>query len=108
LIVRNHVTNVLIFQWSKGILTNLFQKSVKNKSNCNSLGIFTDYQKIYFVSDVPEDKQPVYFAITEITETGFTCENPQHEFPKKIMYRKEGNQLKAIISGDGKAFTLLF
>jgi hypothetical protein len=24
------------------------------------------------------------------------------------MYRKEGNQLKAIISGDGKAFTLLF
>jgi hypothetical protein len=47
------------------------------------------------VSDVPEDKQPVYFAITEITETGFTCENPQHDFPKKIMYRKEGNQLKA-------------
>jgi hypothetical protein len=72
------------------------------------LKIIVEKDKIYYVSDVPENKQPVYFTITEITDTGFTCENPQHDFPKKIAYWKEGDKLSATISGDGKEFTFLF
>jgi hypothetical protein len=63
---------------------------------------------IYYVADVPENKQPVYFKLTEITENGFVCENQQHDFPKKISYALEGANLKAQISGDGKSFDYLF
>lgn len=63
---------------------------------------------IYYVADVPQNKQPVYFKLTDITETGFVCENPQHDFPKKITYALTGNQLKATISGNGRAFDYIY
>ncbi|HEV8284256.1 MAG TPA: DUF6265 family protein [Chitinophagaceae bacterium] len=63
---------------------------------------------IYYVADVPENKQPVFFKLTEISENGFVCENPEHDFPKKISYQKEGNKLKATISGDGKSIDYFF
>jgi hypothetical protein len=63
---------------------------------------------LYYVADVPENKARVYFLLTEITGNGFTCENPQHDFPKKIVYLKDGKHLKATISGDGKSRDFLF
>jgi hypothetical protein len=63
---------------------------------------------LYYVADVPENKQPIYFKFTAITNTGFVCENPQHDFPKKITYELEGEKLKAQISGNGKAMDYIF
>lgn len=63
---------------------------------------------IYYVSDVPENPSPVSFKITAIHSNGFTCENPSHDFPKKITYLLNGKSLKATISGDGKAVDFLF
>jgi len=63
---------------------------------------------IYYVADVPENKQPVLFRFTALTDNSFVCENPQHDFPKKIMYEKTGDTLKAIISGNGKSIEYLF
>jgi hypothetical protein len=63
---------------------------------------------IYYVADVPENKQLVYFKLTAITNNSFTCENPQHDFPKKITYNKDGFILKATISGNGKSIDYLF
>ena len=63
---------------------------------------------IAYVADVPENKKLVYFKLTEITKTGFVCENPDHDFPKKISYQLEGRKLKAQISGDGKVIEYLF
>lgn len=63
---------------------------------------------IYYVADVPENQQPVYFKLTSVTSTGFVCENPQHDFPKKISYQLDGANLKAQISGDGKSMDFLF
>lgn len=63
---------------------------------------------IAYVADVPENQKLVYFKLTEITETGFVCENPDHDFPKKISYQLEGNKLKTQISGDGKVIDYLF
>jgi len=40
------------------------------------------------------------FKFTEQTDTSFTCVNPKNEFPKKIKYYLEKNQLKATISND--------
>lgn len=63
---------------------------------------------LYYVADVPENKQPVYFKMTEITSTGFVCENPQHDFPKKISYQVDGVNLKAQISGDSQVMDFIF
>jgi hypothetical protein len=64
--------------------------------------------KIYYVADVPENKKLVYFGITQLNDGGFTCENPDHDFPKKISYKLEGNRLTAVVSGDGKSIVYLF
>jgi Domain of unknown function (DUF6265) len=63
---------------------------------------------IYYVADVPQNKSEVLFKFTELSEHGFVCENPQHDFPKKIAYTLDDNKLKAIISGDGKIMEYLF
>lgn len=64
----------------------------------------------YYVPDVPENQGPVSFKITEFNDTGFTAENPTHDFPKKIkyVYSKNENQLTATISGDGKTIDFQF
>jgi hypothetical protein len=64
--------------------------------------------KIFYVADVPENRSEVWFEFTELTETGFVCENPKHDFPKKISYSVNGVNLKATISGDGKSIDYLF
>ena len=63
---------------------------------------------IYYVADVPENKEPVFFKFISLTNDGFICENPGHDFPKKIEYKLTGDKLKATISGDGKAIDYFF
>lgn len=63
---------------------------------------------LFYVADVPENQKPVFFRVTEIKQNSFTCENPDHDFPKKIAYSLQVNKLQATISGDGKAIEYLF
>lgn len=63
---------------------------------------------IYYIADVEENKQPVYFKLVETGSTGFVCENPTHDFPKKIVYRLKKNSLTVTISGDGRSQDYLF
>ncbi len=63
---------------------------------------------ICYVADVPENKEPVYFRFTSLTGNSFVCENPAHDFPKKISYSLDGRKLTAIVSGDGKEIVYLF
>ncbi len=64
---------------------------------------------LFYVAEVSHNAEPTYFKITEISENGFVCENPQHDFPKKIEYKLEtGEKLTAIISGDGKAIPFVY
>lgn len=64
--------------------------------------------KLFYVADVPENKTEVPFGFTALTKNSFVCENPSHDFPKKIEYTRDGNQLKAVISGNGKSIEYLF
>ncbi len=58
---------------------------------------------LYYVVRVTGEKQPTYFKLTALSTDGFVCENPQNEFPKKISYKRKGNNLKAVISGGGQS-----
>jgi hypothetical protein len=63
---------------------------------------------IFYVADVPENKEAIYFKLTKIDPRGFICVNAQHDFPKKIEYLLNGRKLTVVISGDGKSQEYLF
>ncbi len=58
---------------------------------------------VYYVADTPQNPQPVHFKLTESSDTGFVFENPAHDFPQKIAYRRDGNKLNARVSAGDKA-----
>jgi Domain of unknown function (DUF6265) len=72
------------------------------------LKIITKDNEVYYVADVPGNKELTYFKFTELTSTGFVCEDPEHDFPKKIFYQVNGTKLKATISGNGKSIDYFF
>lgn len=67
-----------------------------------------DHNALYFVADLTENPKPVYFKITSTTQNEFTCENPEHDFPKKIHYRRKAKELVVTISGNGKSIEYRF
>jgi hypothetical protein len=58
--------------------------------------------KIFFVADVPHNQKEVFFEIIKWSKNGFTAENPQHDFPKKIIYKRKKNLLRVTISSGKK------
>ncbi|MEQ9376778.1 MAG: DUF6265 family protein [Imperialibacter sp.] len=72
------------------------------------LSIVVENGGIYYIADVPENKAPVLFQFTQLSDQGFVCENPTHDFPKKIAYKLEGDRLEVQISGDGQAVDFEF
>lgn len=63
----------------------------------------------FYAPDVAGDQPEVLFKITRLDKTGFTAENPQHDFPKIIRYELVSpTSLKAQIEGDGKVIPFYF
>ena len=73
-----------------------------------TLQIIVRNDRIYYVADVEENTEPVYFECTEITGKGIVFENEAHDFPKKITYTLTGNQLKVVVSGNKKSINFEF
>lgn len=69
--------------------------------------IKTEEQWNYIVQ-LQDAKPPTVFKVTKIEMTGFTCENLDNEFPKKVRYAKVQNGMNAVISGDGKVILFQF
>jgi len=63
---------------------------------------------IFYTVVITGEKKPVCFKLTEISDDSFTCENPKHDFPKKITYSRNGNHAKAVISGNGQSIDYVF
>ena len=51
----------------------------------------------------PRGKTPVSFPLVASSAGEAVFENPQHDYPTRIHYRREGNKLTAIVSGPGGA-----
>jgi hypothetical protein len=63
----------------------------------------------YYIPDVAGPQGPIEFKITSFDENSFTAENPKHDFPKKIMYKKiNDQQLEATISSGTKSISYSF
>jgi len=50
----------------------------------------------------PKGRAPATpFTATRITESEAIFENPEHDFPKRLAYRLDGDELRVEVSGDG-------
>ena len=98
--------------WSKKSASELTGRGVSLKGAdttfVEKLQIVAKDGKLFYVADVPENNSQTWFEFTEVTDKGFVCENPKHDFPKKIVYQLDGPSLKATISGDGTSMDYLF
>ncbi len=47
------------------------------------------------------------FGVTSSKDWSVVFENPEHDFPKRIEYRKKGDALTVDVTADGAGFTLL-
>jgi hypothetical protein len=47
----------------------------------------------------PSGQAPATFLSTEVTDARVVFENPQHDFPQRVGYRREGTELAAWIEG---------
>lgn len=53
----------------------------------------------------PSGQQTASFTSTTVDDSSFTVENPQHDFPERIMYRRRGaDSLIARIEGGTRGF----
>ena len=98
--------------WTKVSELKLSGKGVTLKGKevifTENLELIVKGNDIFYVVTVTGETKPVFFRLTAIADDGFTCENPKHDFPKKITYSLSGNHAKAVISGDGKSVDYIF
>jgi hypothetical protein len=57
---------------------------------------------IFYVA-MPGGNPPTDFKMKSVTATRVEFENPKHDFPQRIVYRLDGSQLCAEVSGPGKS-----
>lgn len=78
----------------------------KNRTVSNGQTVFFEYLRIESAPDgivylaSPKGRQPpTSFKLTQIGAQHVTFENPQHDFPQRIMYRRQGDMLHGRIEG---------
>ena len=58
---------------------------------------------VVYLADVARNPAPVAFALTALDDDGFVFENPAHDFPQVIAYRRDGERLVVRVSATGPA-----
>lgn len=82
--------------------------TVDGKSNVNEVMNLREGQSgLEFVVQHGHNK-PMVFQVTEETDTSFTCENKENDFPQKIHYEMRKTGLYALISGGGPEIEYIF
>ena len=62
----------------------------------------------YYVAEVPGNSEPTRFEVTVLRQNYLKCENPTHDFPKEIIYERDGERLTAIIAAGQKRMSFAF
>ena len=98
--------------WSKVSEVKLVGKGVSLEGKkiifVENLAFIAKGSDLFYTVVVTGEKKPVYFKLTALSSNGFTCENPKHDFPKKITYQRTGNTVKAVISGNRQSIDYVF
>ncbi len=65
---------------------------------------------VYYIAKVSHNELPVAFRLSECGADRLVFENPAHDFPRRLEYRREadGRMIVAVSDGKDKGFTLNF
>ena len=68
---------------------------------------------VFYIADVPQNPEPVWFKLTEGSDTTAVFENPEHDLPNLISYRLESPgiirvRVAGVRDGAPTGFELLF
>lgn len=63
---------------------------------------------IVYVAGVAHNPAPVEFRLTDLDDDGFVFENPAHDFPQVIAYRRDGDLLQVRVSAGDRASEFRF
>ena len=70
-------------------------------SSFEYLRIVRQEGKVTYIAQ-PGGNPPTRFSLAEMGDQWAAFENPDHDFPQRIEYRRNGDKLQAIISGPGE------
>ena len=75
-------------------------KSDGARRHIESMLLASMSSEIFYIPKVAENPLPVAFKLTRITDTTATFENPEHDFPTKIVYmRVDANAMTVSVEG---------
>ena len=64
------------------------------------LEIIKRNDSVFYVADVPENKEKTYFHLTSSDDNKFVFSNPGHDYPQTITYfHKSHNEIEVILGG---------
>jgi hypothetical protein len=96
-------------QWNKPVGGQMMgiSRTIKGRNVVFSefMRIDTDKSDIIYLPRIGTKATPVPFKLTTQSETEVIFENPTHDFPQRILYRKVPNGLDARIDGKDKGKT---
>ncbi len=102
----NNSSTQIIEQWLQSNDSTFSGKSYLIKNNNDTIPqetIELAYRNgnWYYIPTVNNQNngQPVFFKVIFVKGKEFICENPKHDFPQRIAYRRINNQLFASIEG---------
>ena len=73
------------------------------------LSIILNNDGLFYVADIPHNLAPTYFKLTNHKNDSWTFENPDHDFPKIITYRRiSTSMMNCTIQGNGKQIIFEF
>jgi len=79
-----------------------------NKAITEEITLIKRGEDFYYVPDVAGPQGPIEFKIISFDKCSFTAENPEHDFPKRINYKKTGSGLEATTSGGSNSILYSF
>lgn len=64
--------------------------------------------QIFYLAKVDQNALPTPFQLTRCSDTRFIFQNPEHDFPKVIIYDKKGDDALAVTISDGESRSMVF
>lgn len=84
-------------------------KESKQLISSESLRLVEMANEVFYVAKVAHNEHPIAFKLTQCSSQMAVFENPDHDFPKKLEYQLDKNQLTVIVSdGKEKGFKVSF
>lgn len=113
--LADNVPILTLEQWHK-VSDDTFEGSTKTRDvikeellSTESIRLVTMNNEVFYIAKVDENSMPIAFKLVECRQSYARFENPEHDFPKQIVYQlKKPRLMEVNVSAGDKGFSLSF